>query len=128
MLALCRAWGALLIVNDAPELSAEIGADGVHLGQAIWPLPKPAVSSARGDRRRRPIRSSRSPRAATGRLTISASVRFAIRRPKNLAPVLGAEGYRSILERMRQGIAAGRRDRGHFTRGRARADAFGRMA
>ena len=33
LLALCRAWGALLIVNDAPELSAAIGADGVHLGQ-----------------------------------------------------------------------------------------------
>lgn len=46
---------------------------------------------------------------------------------KNLAPVLGAEGYRSILERMRrEGIALPVVcDRGHFARGRARADAFG---
>lgn len=30
---LCRASGALLIVNDDPRLAAEVGADGVHLGR-----------------------------------------------------------------------------------------------
>lgn len=30
---LCRRHGALLIVNDDPELAAEIDADGVHLGR-----------------------------------------------------------------------------------------------
>jgi thiamine-phosphate pyrophosphorylase len=33
LLALCRAAGALLIVNDDPELAAAVGADGVHLGR-----------------------------------------------------------------------------------------------
>lgn len=33
MLAVCREHGALLIVNDHPELAAQIDADGVHVGQ-----------------------------------------------------------------------------------------------
>ena len=31
---LCRAAGARFIVNDAPELAAAVGADGVHLGRS----------------------------------------------------------------------------------------------
>lgn len=31
--ALCRASGCIFIVNDDPILAAEVGADGVHLGQ-----------------------------------------------------------------------------------------------
>ena len=30
---LCRAFGVFFIVNDYPELAAEVGADGVHLGR-----------------------------------------------------------------------------------------------
>lgn len=33
MLALCKQYQAQLIINDQPELAAEIGADGVHLGR-----------------------------------------------------------------------------------------------
>ncbi|HCA27781.1 MAG TPA: thiamine phosphate synthase [Betaproteobacteria bacterium] len=33
LLSLCRPLGALFIINDDPALAAEIGADGVHLGQ-----------------------------------------------------------------------------------------------
>jgi len=33
LLVLCRAHGALLIINDDIALAAEIGADGVHLGR-----------------------------------------------------------------------------------------------
>ncbi len=33
ILPLCRTHGAVLIVNDRPELALEIGADGVHLGK-----------------------------------------------------------------------------------------------
>ncbi len=32
--ALCQRYGAALIINDEPRLAAEIGAQGVHLGQA----------------------------------------------------------------------------------------------
>src|ERR1700722_5709739 len=31
--ALCERIGALLIVNDRPAVAAEVGADGVHVGQ-----------------------------------------------------------------------------------------------
>ena len=33
LLLLCARYGVPLIVNDSPELAAEIGADGVHLGR-----------------------------------------------------------------------------------------------
>ncbi|MDE2598627.1 MAG: thiamine phosphate synthase [Rhodocyclaceae bacterium] len=33
LLRICRAHGALLIVNDNPEIAADIGADGVHVGR-----------------------------------------------------------------------------------------------
>lgn len=36
--ALCRRYGAQLIVNDDAELAAELGADGVHLGVHDLPL------------------------------------------------------------------------------------------
>lgn len=39
LLALCRRFDALLIVNDDVELAAGIGADGVHLGASDAPLP-----------------------------------------------------------------------------------------
>ncbi|SDY59191.1 thiamine phosphate synthase [Hymenobacter psychrophilus] len=35
--AVCRRYGATLILNDNPHLALEIGADGVHLGQADMP-------------------------------------------------------------------------------------------
>lgn len=34
MLALCKRYQAQLIINDQPDLAAEIGADGVHLGRS----------------------------------------------------------------------------------------------
>jgi thiamine-phosphate pyrophosphorylase len=43
LLELCRAHGALLIVNDDIGLAQELGADGVHLGRADAP---PAVARA----------------------------------------------------------------------------------
>ena len=38
LLPLCRAAGVPFILNDHPALAAEIGADGVHLGQDDGPL------------------------------------------------------------------------------------------
>ena len=42
LLAVCRRHGVPLIVNDLPEVAAEIGADGVHVGR-----DDPPVSEAR---------------------------------------------------------------------------------
>jgi len=38
ILPLCRAAGVPFILNDYPELAAELGADGVHIGQDDGPL------------------------------------------------------------------------------------------
>ena len=35
--AVCRRYGATLLINDNPRLAQEIGADGVHVGQADMP-------------------------------------------------------------------------------------------
>jgi len=37
MVAQCRALGALLIVNDQPQVALDAGADGVHVGQEDMP-------------------------------------------------------------------------------------------
>lgn len=34
LLPLCRRYGVPLIINDYPEVAAEVGADGVHVGQS----------------------------------------------------------------------------------------------
>ena len=73
LLALCR--------NSLPSS----GPTACISDRAIWRPPRLAVSSAKERLSvRRPIRSSRSPGAAMGRPTISASVRSAIRRPKKI--------------------------------------------
>ena len=36
--ALCERLGALLIINDRPVVAAEVGADGVHVGQEDMPV------------------------------------------------------------------------------------------
>ncbi len=38
MQPLCRAAGAIFVLNDYPELAAELGADAVHVGQDGGPL------------------------------------------------------------------------------------------
>ncbi len=38
LLPLCRAAGVPFVLNDLPELAAELGADGVHIGQDDGPL------------------------------------------------------------------------------------------
>ena len=38
MQPLCRAAGAVFVLNDYPELAAELGADAVHVGQDSGPL------------------------------------------------------------------------------------------
>lgn len=35
----CRAAGVVFIVNDKPDIAAQVGADGVHVGQDDTPVP-----------------------------------------------------------------------------------------
>ena len=122
MLALCRKRRAVLVVNDAPQLAVAIGADGVHLGQADMPpiearriIGDGAVigSTANTFEQIAARNDGETDYVGLGPPSVSRQPR------KNLSPVLGTEGYRTILGRMRtENIPpAGRGDRRHRTAG-----------
>lgn len=104
-LSLCRAAGALFIVDDRVELAHRIGADGVHLGLGDMPVdearrrlgPKFRIGGTANtfdDVRLQ---------AARGADYIGCGPFRHTTTKQKLAPLLGPEGYRSILERMRVG-------------------------
>ncbi len=68
LLPLCRAAGVPFILNDHPTLAAEIGADGVHIGQDDGSLAEAKLLLDRGIR---PPSSSVSPKFLIGRSTHS---------------------------------------------------------
>ena len=103
MLALCRKRRAVLVVNDAPQLAAAIGADGVHLGQADmppiearWIIGDGAVIGSTANTFEQIAARNDGETDYVG----LGPVRFTTTK-KNLSPVLGTEGYRTILGRMR---------------------------
>ena len=102
MLALCRKRRAVLVVNDAPQLAAAIGADGVHLGQADMPpiearriIGDGAVIGSTANTFEQIAARNDGETDYVG----LGPFRFTTTK-KNLSPVLGAEGYRTILGRM----------------------------
>ena len=79
-LALCRAAGAVFIIDDRVELAGRLHADGVHLGKA-------GACSGRGSvSEERPIRSRMSVSITRGAPTISAAARSATPRPNRNSP------------------------------------------
>ena len=103
MLALCRKRRAVLVVNDAPQLAVAIGADGVHLGQADMPpiearriIGDGAVigSTAKTFEQIAARNDGETDYVGLGPFRFTTT-------KKNLSPVLGTEGYRTILGRMR---------------------------
>ena len=103
MLALCRKYGAVLIVNDHPALAAATGADGVHLGQSDMPpaearriVGEGAIigSTANTFGQIAERNDLQTDYIGLGPFRYTTTKR-------NLAPLLGTEGYRDILARMR---------------------------
>ena len=102
VLALCRARGAVFIVNDRPEIALRIGADGVHIGKNdMSPADARAVLGAN-----RIIGCTANTFEDIERLSGYpidyiglGPFRFTATK-KNLSPVLGAEGYRRIFGQM----------------------------
>ena len=99
-LPLCRQYGAVLILDDRVELVRECGADGVHLGLTDMPVAEARRILPRGqfiiggtantleDIRLHPFRFTTT------------------KDPARLAPTLGLEGYRSLMDGMRrEGLA-----------------------
>lgn len=103
MLSLCRKRRAVLVVNDAPQLAVAIGADGVHLGQADMPpiearriIGDGAVIGSTANTFEQIAARNDGETDYVG----LGPFRFTTTK-KNLSPVLGTEGYRTILGRMR---------------------------
>ena len=108
LLPLCREYDAVLIVNDRPEIACAIGADGGHLGkndaspeEARKLLGPEAVIGCTANTLEdiRELAKSEIDYIGLG------PYRFTTTK-KNLSPVLGTEGYRTILENLyREGIS-----------------------
>jgi thiamine-phosphate pyrophosphorylase len=100
-LAVCRKYGAQLIINDDAELAAKIAADGVHLGKTDTPLDAArqmlgpdailgATANSWTDIQQ--ILLSSADYIGLGPFRFTAT-------KENLSPVLGIEGYRFIFDK-----------------------------
>ena len=105
---LCRKYGAKFILDDHVELVRELNADGVHLGKLDMPVAEArrllgpeyligATANTFEDIKRG---------AGQGADYIGLGPFRFTQTKRNLSPVLGLEGYRTIMERCRNaGIA-----------------------
>lgn len=101
---LCDRYGAKLIVDDHVELVGPIGADGVHLGLSDMPVAEArrilgpgVIIGATANRFEHIARA-----AADGADYIGLGpFRFTTTKER-LSPVLGLEGYRSVMAQVRQ--------------------------
>lgn len=109
-LAMCKAHGAILILDDHVGLTKETGADGVHLGLTDMPVSEarrllPAGQFIIGGTAN--TLEDIKLHAASGADYIGCGpLRFTSTKEKSrLAPILGLDGYRSIIAGMqREGL------------------------
>lgn len=101
--AVCRHYGATLLINDNPRLAQEIGADGVHVGAADMP---PAEARAMlgptfiiGGTANTFAEVQRHAAAGVDYVGLG-PFRFT-RTKENLSPILGLAGYAEILRQCR---------------------------
>ena len=102
--ALCRNHNATFLLNDRVHLVAELGADGVHLGKNDMP-----ISEARRILGNEKIIGGTANTfadvqhlAAQGADYIGCGPFRYTPTKRNLAPILGLEGYQNILKQMQQ--------------------------
>ena len=100
---MCREAGATFIIDDRVELVGELGADGVHLG--LKDMPVAQARRILGDSfiiggTANTFDQARAHYEASANYIGCGPYRFTTTK-KNLAPILGLEGYRTIMEQMR---------------------------
>lgn len=103
-LALCRAAGAVFIIDDRVELVRRLGADGVHLGQQDMPIaearrilgPTFRIGGTANTLEQALAH------ARNGADYIGCGPFRYTETKRNLAPILGLEGYRRILKGLRE--------------------------
>lgn len=98
LLGLCRQYGATLIIDDRVGLVGETGADGVHLGKKDMPIKE--ARQLLGDK----IIGGTANTLADIKLLIDEGVDYIglgpyrfTRTKANLSPIVGEEGYRTIM-------------------------------
>ncbi len=103
-LAVCREYGAQLIINDHPELAVEIGADGVHLGKDDMPLAQARaiigdemILGATANNLQDIINAAQYKVDYIG----LGPFRFTLTKEK-LSPVLGVEGFETIIKELKK--------------------------
>lgn len=100
---LCRAYGATFIIDDRVALVRELGADGVHLGKNDMPIrearqilgPDYIIGGTANT-----FEDAKAHYEASADYIGCGPFRFTTTKQK-LAPVLGLEGYRHIIQQMR---------------------------
>ena len=101
---LCRAYGAKFIIDDRVALVRELGADGVHLGKNDMPIrearqilgPDYIIGGTANT-----FEDAKAHYEASANYIGCGPFRFTTTK-KKLAPVLGLEGYRSIISKLRE--------------------------
>ncbi len=103
---MCRKAGATFILDDRTDLVDELQADGVHLGKNDMPVEQ-ARGLLGGDRiigaTANTFDDIRRAAAAGADYIGLGPFRFTTTK-RNLSPVIGLDGYRSIMERCRQEV------------------------
>lgn len=101
---MCRAAGATFIIDDHVSLVKEIGADGVHLGKLDMPIAEArkllgsgVIIGGTANTFEDVVQHWKAGADYIG----CGPFRFTTTK-KNLSPVLGLEGYRDVVQRMRQ--------------------------
>ena len=101
--AVCRRYGATLLINDNPRLAQEIGADGVHVGAADMP-----PAEARAMLGAKFIIGGTANTFADVQRLAGAGVDYIglgpfrfTRTKEKLSPILGLTGYTEILQQCR---------------------------
>ena len=100
---LCRAYGAKFIIDDRVALVRELGADGVHLGKNDMPIrearqilgPDYIIGGTANT-----FEDAKAHYEASADYIGCGPFRFTTTK-KKLAPVLGLDGYRHIIQQMR---------------------------
>lgn len=102
--ALCRSYGAIFIIDDDVRMAQHIGADGVHLGKDDMPVAEARKVLGPGfiigatvnsfDDIERHLHDCQPDYFGCGPFRFTTT-------KERLAPVLGLEGYREIIQRMR---------------------------
>ena len=102
---LCREYGATFIIDDNVALTKRIGADGVHIGKNDMPVAEARKMLGEGYIIGATVNTFddivNTLRTATPDYFGCGPFRYTTTK-RNLAPILGYEGYREVISKMRE--------------------------